>query len=183
MKTEPGKSGENPDKKKGGFARKPQITSTRTTTKFEGRCSELKGFIYDHREHQYADQFVITTKEIQNYVGRTFKNAGDITAAIGTLSLPEKEEPEEPDDPEDRIEMKKWERSYDRFYKSQKDLEEHVMTLFNLVWGQCSDSMQQKIESLPHIKLCTEAMMALRFSSLLRTPRMTTSRKNTVWNP
>ena len=149
MKAEPGKAAENPDKKKGGFPRKQQQTfPARTSTKFEGRCTELKGFIYDHGDHKHADQFIMTTKEIQNFVGRTFKNAGDITAAIGTLSLPEKEEPDEPDNPDDRIEMKKWERSYDRYYKGQKDLEEHVKTLYNLVWGQCSESMQQKIESL-----------------------------------
>ena len=148
MKPEPGKPGENPDRKKGGFPRKPQAAPSRATTKFEGRCTELKGYIYDHGEHKHADQFIITTKEIQNFVGRTFKNAGDITAAIGSLKLPKNTEPVEPVDPDNKIEMKKWERSYDRYCKSQKDLEEHVMTLYNLVWGQCSEAMQQKIESM-----------------------------------
>ena len=140
-------TGDNTERKKSVFQWKPQTTSHCPTTKFEGRCSELKGFTYDG-EHKHADQFITTTKEIQNYVGRTFKNAGDITAAIGNLSMPVTFEPIEPIDQEDRIEMKKWERSYDRYYKSQKDLEEHVMTLYNLVWGQCSESMQQKLESM-----------------------------------
>ena len=83
MKPEPGKTGENTDKKKSPFPRKQQTVPPRTSTKFEGRCTELKGFIYDHGEHKHADQFITTTREIQNYVGRTFKNAGDITAAIG----------------------------------------------------------------------------------------------------
>ena len=147
-KAEPGKPGDNQERKKGGFPRKPQTNTNRPTTKFDGRCPELKGFTYDHGEHKHADQFILTTKEIQNFVGRTFKNAGDITAAIGSLSLPENIEPEEPDDPDNKIEMKKWERSYDRYCKSTKDLEEHVKTLYNLVWGQCSESMQQKIESM-----------------------------------
>ena len=52
IKAEPGKGGENPDKKKSGFQRKPQTTNNRPTTKFEGRSTELKGFIYDHGEHK-----------------------------------------------------------------------------------------------------------------------------------
>ena len=150
IKPEPGKSsGDNPERKKGGFQRgKQQPASYRPTTKFDGRCLDLKGFIYDHGEHKHADQFITTTKEIQNYVGRTFKNAGVITAAIGNLALPVMIEPEEPDDQDDRVEMKKWKRSYDRYYKGKQDLAEHVMTLYNLVWGQCSDAMQQKIESM-----------------------------------
>ena len=118
------------------------------STKFEGRCDELKGHVYDYGDSKNADQFIQTTKEIKNLVGRTYKNAGDITAAINALAVTALVEPAEPNDPNNRIEMKKWENEYTEYRKSKKVLEENVKTLFNLVWGQCSDSMQQKIESL-----------------------------------
>jgi hypothetical protein len=56
-------------------------------TKFEGRCEELKGHIYDYGDSKNADQFIQTTKEIKNYVGCTYKYAGDITAAISTFMV------------------------------------------------------------------------------------------------
>jgi hypothetical protein len=117
--------------------------------KFEGRCEDLKGHVYDYGDSRNADQFVLTTKEIKNYVGRTYKNGGDITSAITLLALPTKVEPADPDDPDDRVALKKWEREYDAFCKWKKVLDDNVKTLYNLVWGQCSESMQQKIESLP----------------------------------
>jgi uncharacterized membrane protein YcgQ (UPF0703/DUF1980 family) len=40
--------------------------------KFEGKCKELKGFIFDCSDSKQADIFVKTTKEIAGYVGRTF---------------------------------------------------------------------------------------------------------------
>ena len=80
------------------------------STKFEGRCEDLKGHIYDYRESKNADQFIQTTKEIKNYVGCTYKCGGDITAAINALAVTALAEPDKPDDPDNRIEMKKWER-------------------------------------------------------------------------
>ena len=41
--------------------------------KFEGKCAELKGCIYDCTDSKQADVFTKTTKEIANYVGTTYK--------------------------------------------------------------------------------------------------------------
>jgi hypothetical protein len=45
------------------------------TTKFEGKCEDLKGAIYDCSDARQADVFVKTTKEIATYAGRTMKFA------------------------------------------------------------------------------------------------------------
>ena len=42
-------------------------------TRFEGRCNDLKGLIYDCADVRQADQYARTTKEIGEYIGRTFK--------------------------------------------------------------------------------------------------------------
>jgi hypothetical protein len=138
----PVKSGDSPDKK----AKK--TTNQVRSTKFEGRCDDLKGHVYDYGEHKSADLFVTTTKEIANHVGRTYKSGGDIAEAILNLHLLMKTEPTDPIDPTDRISMKKWEREYDEYRKWTVVMNDNIKTLFNLVWGQCSDTMQQKIESL-----------------------------------
>ena len=147
VKTESNVSGDTkkPFKKQ---QQKQASTNMTRSTKFEGRCEDLKGHIYDYGESKNADQFIQTTKEIKNYVGRTYKYGGDITAAIAALQVTTLKEPAEPKDTTAVITMKKWEKEYDAYLKSKKYLDDNVKTLYNLVWGQCTDAMQQKIEGL-----------------------------------
>lgn len=57
--------------------------------KFEGRCVDLKGHIYDCSDVRQSDQYTKTTKEIAEYVGRTYKYGGDTRLAIeNDLTLP-----------------------------------------------------------------------------------------------
>ena len=64
----------------GRYRRQPynQQNSTATVAaprqpKFEGKCDGLKGHIYDCSDTRQSDQFTRTTKEIAEYVGRTYK--------------------------------------------------------------------------------------------------------------
>ena len=45
--------------------------------KFEGKCEELKGHIYDCSDARQADVFVKTTREVGEFMGRTFKYGND----------------------------------------------------------------------------------------------------------
>ena len=65
-------------KKGGNRYNNKAIHPTPKLTKFEGKCDELKGHIYDCSHAKQADQFTKTTKEISEYVGRTYKHGGDI---------------------------------------------------------------------------------------------------------
>ena len=47
-----------------------------------------------------------------------------------------------------RTEIRIWEKQVDEFVKKQTYLEEHVKTLYSLVWGQCTDIMRQKLEAV-----------------------------------
>jgi hypothetical protein len=64
----PGKESSNAGKKTGQV--KPFIPRA---PKFEGKCNDLKGHIYDCSNARQSDQFMKTTKEIAEYVGRTYK--------------------------------------------------------------------------------------------------------------
>ncbi len=66
--------------------------------KFEGKCTELKGCIYDCTDSKQADVFTKTTKEIANYVGTNYKYGNDIKLAISTLKVPTFTEPTDPPD-------------------------------------------------------------------------------------
>jgi hypothetical protein len=55
-------------------------------TQFEGREPSLKGFIYDSTGERSPDQYIKTTKEIINYVGRTYtKYTAEFTQAVRDL--------------------------------------------------------------------------------------------------
>ena len=74
-------------KKKGyNFSKGPNRVAS--TTKFEGKCEDLRGAIYDCSDAKQADIFVKTTKDIAAYAGRTMKFGGDMRIAIETLEAP-----------------------------------------------------------------------------------------------
>ena len=52
---------------------------------FEGKCSQLKGYIYDCSDTQKIDAYATSTKEISEYVGREFKKGSDIQWSIENL--------------------------------------------------------------------------------------------------
>jgi cytochrome c biogenesis protein ResB len=69
-----------------------------TTPKFEGKCTELKGHIYDCSDSRQSDKFTKTTKEIAEYVGRTYKYGGDIRVVVNNLEEISITEPTDPPD-------------------------------------------------------------------------------------
>jgi hypothetical protein len=55
---------------------------------FEGREPTLKGYVYDFTGERMLDQFIKTTKEIKNYVGRTYtKYTADLVQAVEDLDM------------------------------------------------------------------------------------------------
>ena len=61
--------------------------------KFEGKCDDLKGRIYECSDVRQSDIFMKTTKEIGEFVGRTYKYGGDIRLVVENLELPVMAEP------------------------------------------------------------------------------------------
>jgi hypothetical protein len=70
----------------------------RNQTKFEGWVPSLKGFIYDSTGEQSPDQYIKTTKEVINIVGRTYtKYTAKFPQAIRDLELAVLTPPADPD--------------------------------------------------------------------------------------
>ena len=68
------------------------------TTTFEGQEPSLKGHVYDYTGDWTPDQYIKTTKEIVNYVGRTYtKYTPEFTKAVQNLKLIDPTPPETPD--------------------------------------------------------------------------------------
>ena len=57
-------------------------------TKFDGREPTLKGHVYDLSTEKNNEQYVKTTKEVMNWVGREYtKHTGELVQAVSTLQL------------------------------------------------------------------------------------------------
>jgi hypothetical protein len=120
--------------------------------KFEGKCTDLKGHIYDCSDSKQAGKFTKTTKEITEYVGCTYKYGSDTRLAIENLERPILSLPDDPETDATRTETRKWEKEVDEYVRNKAYLEENLKTLYSLVWGQCTNVVQARIEALDEHK-------------------------------
>jgi hypothetical protein len=115
---------------------------------FEGKCTDLSGYTYDCSDpKQAADMYTRTTKEIGEYVGRTYKYGSDTRQAIENLAPPVLAMPTDPKAGSSRTEEKVWELSVTEFVKQKAHYSENVKTIYSLILGQCTEAMRAKLES------------------------------------
>jgi hypothetical protein len=129
----------------------PQRDTAPRVSKFEGRCEDLSGHIYDYvNPRQAADQFTKTTREICEYVGRTYKYGADTKMALETMAEPTFTEPTDPDATATRTQVRNWEKQVDEHVKRGSMLTESLKSAYSLIYGQCSNAMRAKLESRPN---------------------------------
>jgi hypothetical protein len=159
--TTPPSEGDNKEKAASSNGRRPHTRSnagsggksnhdrgTIPRQKFEGKCDALKGNIYDFGDSRQADQFMRTTKEVAEYVGTTYKYGSDVREAVEQLETPELTAPPYPPNAaNDPTATRVWEKRVDAFIKREDYLAQNIKTLYSLVWGQCSDTLRQKLEA------------------------------------
>ena len=109
----------------------PKISKHR----FDGATEELKGQIFDLVGARSADLFIKSKKALANYIGRTYQHSSDICRAIETLSLPIILTPTA------REQVKEYVKQHSRLHKN-------IKRLWALVWGQCSDNICTRLQSL-----------------------------------
>jgi predicted RNA-binding protein associated with RNAse of E/G family len=140
------------------------------TTKFEGRCDELAGHVYDYAGvRQAADQYTKTTREICEYVGRTYKHGADTKIALETLAMPAFREPEDPPANATRTRVRIWEKEVDEYVKRGILLTENLKTAYLLIYGQCSEAMRAKLESRPNHQAVEASADAIALLENIRT--------------
>jgi hypothetical protein len=116
-------------------------------SRFEGREPSLKGFIDDVTGERNPDQYIKTTKEIVNYVGRTYtKFTSEFINAVNDLELDDPEEPANPD-PRNQIEFELWKLDIKEHRLKMQEYANFRAGLYNVVFGQCTESLQDKLKS------------------------------------
>ena len=115
--------------------------------KFEGREPSLKGFIYDATGERNPDQYIKTTKEIINYVGRTYtKYTAEFTQAMRDLKLGALTAPANPD-PNNALAFEMWKLDIKEHRVKEQEYANFRAGLYNVVLGQCTDALQDKLKS------------------------------------
>jgi hypothetical protein len=113
-------------------------TQVQQQPKFEGKCVDLKGHIYDNSNARQADLYAKTTKEIAEYVGKEYSYSGDIRRLVTRLERPVIPEPTDPPDNAGYATQKRFESAL-RSYQNRIDgLEMNIDKLYSLVMEQCT---------------------------------------------
>ena len=137
-------------------------------TKFEGKCEGMKGSIYDCSDTKQADIYVKTTKDLSNYVGQTLKFGGDISIAIQTLQKPKFALPANLVADALDAEKELWKDAVKQVGKRLNYLDENIKTVYAIVWGQCTDIMQQKLEASDEYNEVWESGDGLRLLGMIK---------------
>jgi hypothetical protein len=103
--------------------------------RFQGKCDELKGHIYDCSDSRQSDVYTKTTKEIGEYVGRTYRYGSDVRRAVQKLTMPTLPVPADPADGATKAVVRMWEKKIEDFVKHELALEENLRTLYTLSCG------------------------------------------------
>jgi hypothetical protein len=174
-KREKGESGEKPSTSSNDTGRIPQGNGRRAfkkpivrQPKFEGNCEELKGHVFDCSNSRHADIFSKTTKALAGHVGKTYRYGSNVRLAIQNLSPTILEVPKDLPDSATKAELRIWEKKIDQFVKRDLYFEENMQTLYSLVWGQCSDIMQARLEALDDYDAMSEKSDSLALLKAIR---------------
>jgi hypothetical protein len=116
---------------------------------FDGRVAGLKGFIYDCSDNRQAEMYTKTTEEISGYIGREFRLGGDdVRRAVDGLALPTIVKPPVPASTADKYEEREWGELLKIYQQRVANLEEGMKRLYNIVHGQCSPAMIQRLTAI-----------------------------------
>jgi len=172
--TEPPADNENEKRTKGYRNRFSQKGSTSTSNTFEGRCDDLKGHIYDcANTTKAADMYTKTTREIIEYIGRTFKYSTDLVKGMESLVEPKIAEPEELPEGATALEKRKWDKRVDKLIDQEDRLQDATSRAYAIVWGQCSDALREKVKAHKDFKKAHEGPSVVALLKVIKTEMFT----------
>jgi hypothetical protein len=124
--------------------------------------------VYNLCGTQQADQYTRTTEEISIYVAKEYNYGGDVGMAVKTLTVLTFKLPE--DLPQDATlgEVKQWENRIKRVGDREEAMDKNLPKLYNLIWGQCSDPLQARLESMSEFNKIGQDMNGIKLLQLIR---------------
>ena len=125
---------------------------------FKGATAKMNGNVFQlHSERKNKSQFGDTVKALSVYSSEVFKNDIEaLTSLFTDLAEPKVEQPEDPKEVKimvggietvkiSKFEEMKYTEKVKQWIRDDKSLKGSVRSLYNIVWGQCSRLMQNKL--------------------------------------
>ena len=154
--------GESTTPKGKNKARKGNRNRQPTTEKFAGKCTELKGHIFDYQPGKnMADACVKTLEELSEYAQRTTeKYPGDIAKTIEDLQEPAIWAATRPTPVieatataaavYDTLDLREYDAKIKEVEYRERALAQNKTKLYGIAWGQTSEAMRRKVEAAPN---------------------------------
>ena len=119
-------------------------------TKHKGKCVDLERFVYDDGFIDSSqDMFATTTKEIAEYIGRTYDKAGELRTGLVDLELPRLVAPTDPNPNAGVAEIERYKILLRQYMDREVKREENLQKAFALILGQCSQTVRDRLEGRP----------------------------------
>ena len=140
--------------------------------KFEGASSDLMGHVFDimQSKTKQIDQYNSTLDHLKTYIGVHMDPM--VLEAIEELSTPTLTEPLpliQMDGTVTTINMKKWEKRYNRYLTREEQIENELKKIYAMIWGQCSDAMQTRIQESATYETTRQAKDAIGIVRIIKT--------------
>jgi hypothetical protein len=124
-------------------------------TKFDGRCDDIKGFVFDCADGKHADRYNTTIRQITAYAGRTYDYGGYIRWSIKNEKKYVPIKPANVGVTAKATDKRIWEKEIDAYVRRKSKLTANCEKLYSLILGQCTEHMVSKLESLDDFKEIT----------------------------
>ena len=99
-------------------------------------------------ETEDKKQWTRTLEALGRYINLKMDKSGDLAPLHRELKRLVLEEPEVPKGnlDKDHPQMYKWRKKYDKHLQKEDKLADNMRSVYSLVWGQCSQQMQAKLQ-------------------------------------
>ena len=125
-----------------------QQASSYHKEKFTGRCDELSGFIFDVTNSKGGLGYTTASEEIARYIGLKNNSVGSyIRTAILNLQIPSSTRPTAVTT-QDPIDIEMFKEEVRIYVKTNQAIKLAMKSLYDLVWGQCSETMRSRLRSI-----------------------------------
>ena len=112
--------------------------NTNRETKFEGKCTEIKTSVYNVVSRR--DTFAKTTREIAEYVGHEFEDAGELQTGMVEMRLMPLTKPTAPT-AGNQVAFELWKMTRRSYEKQVKACHWNSYRVYALIFGQCSQAL------------------------------------------
>ena len=114
---------------------------------FDGREPTLKGHIYDLSTEKNSEQFLKTSKEIMNWVGREYtKYTSEFCQAVMDQQLVAPMAPVDPPN-NNPVEFERWKIELKKHTDKEEAYQNFRARLFTVVLGQCTEALEDRLKS------------------------------------